>query len=214
MKTEQLIAHFNFIAKPFLDDAETKNEGNGRLSEKETGAYIRRCLREVGTKEQIFYAAAIRTIFSYSNGDPSLINRLCNMALVNACLKGKSNVDDQNVGECLEALLDGEQNVPEFQEKRKHNRKKTNLPCSYFHNTTKERGNAVISNISLSGLQIQITKQRQFRLGDRVVVSFKLDDDTETAIREMMIVKNIFGFYAGLAFNAQPNTDAFAEYLK
>jgi hypothetical protein len=39
-------------------------------------------------------------------------------------------------------------------------------------------------------------------------------DEKKTQIREMMVIKYVFGFFAGAAFNAQPNTDAFEAYIK
>jgi hypothetical protein len=39
-------------------------------------------------------------------------------------------------------------------------------------------------------------------------------DEKKTQIREMMVIKYVFGFFAGTAFNSQPNTDAFEAYIK
>ena len=51
------------------------------------------------------------------------------------------------------------------------------------------------------------------KVGDRVIIAFHLDDDARTEIREMMVVRNVMGFITGLAFNAQPNTDAYEKYI-
>ena len=74
-------------------------------------------------------------------------------------------------------------------------------------------GGACAHNISLSGVQVRLNKQRVLKIGDRVIIAFHLDDDAKTEIREMMVVRNVIGFFAGLAFNAQPNTNAYETYI-
>ncbi len=228
MEKEKLLGHFNLTQIPFADDmaetpADTKspdenpNENKDNvtvLDEKETGAYIRKCLKKAGATEQIFYASAIRKIFSYTSGEVQLVNTLCHCAMLKALSKEKKVISEDVVRECLEDLLDQGQDSFAVDEKRRHKRKQTNLAGSYYHNVTKERGSVTITNLSISGMQIKLNKQRQFRVGDRVIVSFKLEDEKKTQIREMMIIKNVFGFFAGASFNSQPNTDAFEAYIE
>ncbi len=220
------LSYFDLKKNPFSYDADPEssngdmngdanNGSNGdKLTEKETGAYIRRCLRTAGTTEQIFYASAIRKVFSYSNGDTKLTDKICYLALKNAYDKGKKVVDSEIVNDCIEEYLSSDQTGEVNEEKRRHNRIKTDIQGSYFLSANKERGILTVTNMSLSGIQIKLTKQRILKVGDRVIIAFSLDNERQTEIREMMIVKNIIGFFAGMAFNAQPDTDAFAEYLK
>ncbi len=224
MEKQNLLEHFNLTQIPFANrmaetPADTKSPDENKddatlLGEKETGAHIRRCLKNAGSTEQIFYASAIRKIFSYTDGEVQLVDTLCYYSMLNALSQDKKTINDDIVNECLEELLDQGQDSIAADEKRRHDRKQTNLSGSYYHNTTKERGGVIISNLSVSGMRIKLNKQRQFRAGDRVVVAFKLEDEKKTQIREMMIIKYVFGFFAGAAFNSRPNTDAFEAYIK
>ncbi len=207
------LSYFDLKESPFSNDADPEPSNGDKLTEKETGAYIRRCLRTAGTTEQIFYANAIRKIFSYSNGNTKLTNKICHLALLDAYQKGKKHIDSEIISDCIEEFLDSDHTGEVIEEKRRHKRIKTDLQGSYFLNTNKERGVLTVTNMSLSGLQIKLTKQRILKVGDRVIIAFYLDDEPQTEIREMMIVKNVIGFFAGMAFNAQPDTDAYAEYL-
>jgi hypothetical protein len=224
MEKENLLGHFNLTQIPFAGYiAETPADKTSpdenkydvtELDEKETGAHIRSCLRKAGAAEQIFYASAVRKVFSYTGGDVQLVNTLCHCAMLKAIAKEKKVISEDIVRECMEELLDQGQDSFAVDEKRKHERKQTNLSGSYYHNATKERGGLTITNLSIAGMQIKLNKQRQVRVGDRVIISFKLEDEKKTSIREMMVIRNVFGFFAGAAFNSQPNTDAFEAYIK
>jgi hypothetical protein len=214
MEKENLLGHFHLTQIPFEKNPDENKDDVTDLDEKETGAHIRRCLKKAGATEQIFYASAIRKVFSYTGGEVQLVNTLCHCAMLKAISKEKKVISEEIVQECLEELLDQGRDGFAVDEKRKHDRKQTNLSGSYYHNATKERGGLTITNLSISGMQIKLNKQRQFRVGDRVIISFKLEDEQKTRIREMMVIRNVFGFFAGTAFNSQPNTDAFEAYIK
>lgn len=208
------LSYFGLTSDPFLNDEDTDSSNGEKLSEKETGAYIRRSLKASGAVEQIFYANAIRKIFSYANGNVNLTNKICHLALSSAKSKNKKQIDADIISECIEEFLDADQTETVIDEKRRHKRIKTELEGNYFINSSRERGMMMVTNISESGIQVRLYKQRVFRVGDRIVIAFHLDNQSRTEIREMMIVRNVIGFYAGLAFNAQPNIDAYYEYIK
>ncbi len=208
------LSFFGLSSDPFLDDQDTDNATSDKLTEKETGAYIRRSLKAAGATEQIFYASAIRKIYSYANGSRKLTNKICHIALSAARKQNKKEIDGEIITNCIEDFLDtGVTADTVIQEKRRHPRIKTDLEGNYFINTSKARGMLTVTNISESGIQVQLNKQRVFKIGDRIIIAFYLDDDKKTEIREMMIVKCVIGFFAGLAYNALPNTDAYNNYI-
>lgn len=208
------LSFFGLNSDPFLDDQDTDDSNGEKLTEKETGAYIRRSLKAAGATEQIFYAGAIRKIYSYAGGSLKLTNKICHIALSAAKKKYFREIDATLITECIEDFLDtGETADKVIEERRRHKRVKAELEGTYFISATKERGMLTVTNFSESGVQVRLNKQRVFKVGDRIIIAFYLEDDKKTEIREMMIVKCVIGFYAGLAYNAQPNTDIYKDYI-
>lgn len=77
----------------------------------------------------------------------------------------------------------------EFREKI---RKKTNLPGKFTNHSQKNsRGNIIVKNISLGGLEFTSMDIDKFKNGDEVTVTFKLDNANETAIRKELVVCSI-----------------------
>ncbi len=54
----------------------------GSLTENETGEFIRHNLKIAGTEKEIFSSKAVREVFSFSKGNPCLINKVCDLAMV------------------------------------------------------------------------------------------------------------------------------------
>jgi general secretion pathway protein A len=82
------------VGNPRLEEVlESEGNGGARLevaalcrlepfSEEDTRSYIEHRLRLAGAKRQLFSPAAIRSVFSLSNGYPRLINMVCDHALL------------------------------------------------------------------------------------------------------------------------------------
>ncbi|QDU40787.1 AAA domain (dynein-related subfamily) [Maioricimonas rarisocia] len=64
------------------------------LSESETAAYVQASLKQAGRREPLFDEDALRTIHQLTEGRPSEINRLCQLALIAAAAEERSRVDD------------------------------------------------------------------------------------------------------------------------
>jgi type II secretory pathway predicted ATPase ExeA len=60
----------------------------------DTKSYIRFCLSNAGSNDQLFSDDAIKRIFHLSQGKPRAINQLCMGALICAAIKGKDKIDD------------------------------------------------------------------------------------------------------------------------
>ena len=74
------------------------------LDEKETENYINHRLKVAGATEEIFNAAAIREIYSFSMGYPRLINITCDHALLIGYSKGINRIDDGVIALCKQDL--------------------------------------------------------------------------------------------------------------
>ena len=75
-----------------------------RLTENETARYIRHRLKVSGATTEIFTNWAIREIYSFSNGNPRLINIICDMALLTGYSAGVTLIDKKIVAECAGEL--------------------------------------------------------------------------------------------------------------
>ncbi|MEW4527448.1 AAA family ATPase [Maioricimonas sp. JC845] len=64
------------------------------LSESETADYVQASLAQAGRREPLFDRNALRTIYQLTEGRPSEINRLCQLALIAAAAEERSRVDD------------------------------------------------------------------------------------------------------------------------
>ena len=212
------LSHFNQKEKPFTSDAVSHISDSGNLTERETGIYIRKQLQGTQNKKQIFSASAIRKIFLYSEGHLPFINKMCDLSLWKAFNKQNTHINANDVKEAVEEYLESNKHMilhrnPNGQ--RRHARIVTNFSGDFFHKNSNNRGMIEITNLSYSGLQFKKTGRKQtFRCGDRVVISFSLDDGNKTSISETMIIKYVSGNYAGAAFNMEPNSEAFRNYLK
>ncbi len=100
-----------------------------------------------------------------------------------------------------------------FLEKRKKFRKQANLPGTYRFSTlnsgTEEQiGSMAVKNISYTGLRIKLQVMPQFKVGDTLFVEFRLDDANRSQIKKKVVVKNMEGLSAGLAYSAPQNHDS------
>jgi len=193
------IAHFNLRKDPFLEAAEDAPKNT--LSESDTAAYIDKSLTDAGMGEKIFEGNAVRKVYSYSQGDPKLINEICSYALQRSYFINQKTVHEHLLSECLELLLESKPPDTYRDDKRKHKRINTEFTGIFNIQGTKTRGTLTVSNISLSGIMIKLNRQRLVKNKDRINVSFKLDNEKQSDVRTVVIVRHTFGFYAGCIFN-------------
>jgi outer membrane protein OmpA-like peptidoglycan-associated protein/type II secretory pathway predicted ATPase ExeA len=74
------------------------------LTEVETAEYIQYCLGTVGTKNKIFSDKAIHEIHSFSDGNLSLINSICDLALRKGYTYKKKRINTAIVTQCANTL--------------------------------------------------------------------------------------------------------------
>ena len=70
------------------------------LTEIETEKYILHRLKVAGSERRIFSPAATREIFSFSEGNPRLINIICDLALLRGYVRETKTIDSEMIREC------------------------------------------------------------------------------------------------------------------
>ncbi|MDA8138925.1 MAG: AAA family ATPase [Desulfobacteraceae bacterium] len=74
------------------------------LSEEDTSNYIDHRLRVAGGQAQIFSPRAIRAIYKYSRGNPRLINKICDRALLTGYVKEQPTIQSATILESVREL--------------------------------------------------------------------------------------------------------------
>jgi len=84
---------------------------------------------------------------------------------------------------------------------RKYPRIAVGLQGEIFQPGQKKKiGDIVIKSLSVGGIGFEISNEMLFRKGDRLEVVFYLDDDTQSVIREEIVVKNVQKVFVGAEF--------------
>lgn len=84
---------------------------------------------------------------------------------------------------------------------RKRIRKRTNLRGTYTNNSQKNsRGNLVVRNISVNGLEFSSVDVHSFKVDDELTVNFTLDDEQRSEISKEVIVRDIRKSTVGCEF--------------
>lgn len=75
---------------------------------------------------------------------------------------------------------------------RKRIRKRANLRGTYVnHSQRGSRGNLVVKNISVSGLEFSTVDAQRFEVDDELTVEFTLDDEQRSLISKEVIVRDV-----------------------
>ena len=75
------------------------------LHEIETGQYVMHRLKIAGSDKEIFTPAAVREIYSFSKGNPRLINIICDSALLTGYAGEKKIIEPEIIKECAANFL-------------------------------------------------------------------------------------------------------------
>ena len=101
-------------------------------------------------------------------------------------------------------------------ERRRFFRKPVNLVGTYYYNegeNNPRKGPIKILDISQSGLQFSLNSMPEFKVGDRIVIEFRMDDRERSQIREMGTVKDMRSNKVGLQFDSVDPNDGLGLYL-
>ena len=100
-------------------------------------------------------------------------------------------------------------------ERRRHERKKTDITGGYLQERHQYRGIFTIKNISRSGAGIELQTQREVHEGDNLLLKFNLDNEEKTYIAKEAIIRKKDGQYIGVEFLAQTyDGDPVSTYVK
>ncbi len=79
------------------------------------------------------------------------------------------------------------------------------------------RGAVAILDLSRSGVKMRLANDNTVRIGDRIIVEFKLDDRKRSHVRQETVVRRVDGADLGAEFAptdpADPNTKVIGFYL-
>ena len=88
-------------------------------------------------------------------------------------------------------------------EKRKQYRKSVNLAGTYAlisNGKTTDKGGMQVTDLSAGGVKFKLNFQRNFQVGDHLIIEFCLDDTKKTFIKKNVVVRNISDLYIGTSF--------------
>jgi hypothetical protein len=101
-------------------------------------------------------------------------------------------------------------------ERRRHFRKPVNLVGMFFyqnHEGHPVKGLIKVLDISQSGMRFSVNSVPDFKVGDKLVVEFTLDDEEHSQIRETGTVRRIQTNIIGLSFKNTDHYGRLGQYL-
>ncbi len=98
-------------------------------------------------------------------------------------------------------------------ERRKHIRKPVNLSGSFQHLDKENRGRIKIVEMSRSGLRIEVFNPSDFNIGDRLKLTFKLNDEEQTSIVREVFIKSIKDKFIGVEFTSLDHYDKLGSFI-
>ncbi|QTA83735.1 PilZ domain-containing protein [Desulfonema limicola] len=101
---------------------------------------------------------------------------------------------------------------PVLLERRKYFRKSVNLQGKYIIPGEKSSGTMKVEDLSRTGLHFKVNLPPRFKVDDKIVVEFHLDDKKNTFISKQAVIRTISGMNIGAEFNTVSSSDI--EYDK
>ena len=97
-------------------------------------------------------------------------------------------------------------------ERRRYFRKNVNFAGTYTYNSqggNDAAGTMTVVDISRKGLKLKLDKENELlEKGDRLEVTFPLDNDANTLVKRKVTVKNVFKNFLGVEFSGTKHEDA------
>ena len=90
---------------------------------------------------------------------------------------------------------------------RKHYRKKVRLPGEYIIQGKGEKGEVIIRDLSLSGIQFESLNPHQISIDDMLEVKFKIDNPLGSEIRKMVRVIWVRNRTVGVMYSGPKGND-------
>lgn len=98
-------------------------------------------------------------------------------------------------------------------DRRRDFRKVSKLTGSYVHDKTKARGLINITNISKSGIALELNTKQSLPKGDILLLKFNLDDSRKSYMCKEAVIKKTDGSRVGLEFRNNDQLEELESYL-
>lgn len=98
-------------------------------------------------------------------------------------------------------------------ERRKHIRKALSLDGSFQHLDNESRGRIKVVDMSRSGLRLEVFNPADFKPGDRLKLTFTLDDQEKTPIVREVHVRTVKQKYIGVEFDSFDHYDKLGSFI-
>jgi hypothetical protein len=131
--------------------------------------------------EKVFITAENKAAFICPKCKVSITKDVSKYKDIKKAVRLKSKCDD--CGHSYIVLL----------ERRKHYRKDVNIPGLYISEKEKVKKAMTVKDLSRSGLKFELTDGNSVKIGDRLIVRFRLDDMNRTLIEKEVIVRTMRG---------------------
>jgi len=98
-------------------------------------------------------------------------------------------------------------------ERRKNFRKKVAFPGTYRTRTGDRSGEMIVTDLSRSGVKIELSSDTGVQVGDTLLLEFNLDDASQSKISREVVVRSIDARRAGVEFLSEDHYDRLGSYL-
>lgn len=102
-------------------------------------------------------------------------------------------------------------------ERRRYFRKQVNLSGLYIHRRGDRpkplKGLIAVRDISQSGIGFSVNRVPEFKVGDRLIIEFTLDDANRSQVREEGVVRRIQSDRIGVEFTSTDRYGKLGQYL-
>ncbi len=100
-----------------------------------------------------------------------------------------------------------------FLERRRHFRKSLELRGTFTREGGREKGYMVVTDLSRSGMKLKVPAKFSFAPGDKLTVSFLLDDKQFSRIEKQVVVRTTGKGFLGVEFLSTDHYDKLGPYL-
>lgn len=90
-----------------------------------------------------------------------------------------------------------------FLERRKFRRKKVELPGICIFGENKSKRQMRVRDLSRAGLKIELRSKADMKVGDKIFVVFRLDNEERTPVRKKVIIRNVTENFTGLSVGGE-----------
>lgn len=98
-------------------------------------------------------------------------------------------------------------------ERRKYFRKQLKLSGVFIYGKEKLKDVMTVTDLSRSGIKFKVNSSHEIKLGNRLLLEFRLDDKLRSLIRKEVVVRNIDKNIIGAEFCSIEHYDKLGPYL-